>query len=188
MDNYFNFKISDQGSLSRQCLEFGVTNFMDVCNLVKELPYGRNSDRSDFASVIKEQKGTCSTKHAFLKQLTVENSIEYISLCLGIYKMNASNTKGIGSVLSKHRLIYIPEAHTYLKYKEQIFDFTSTNASNRFYDSILYEEDIEAKQIGSYKVNLHQQFLKSWIKENDILYSFKEVWNIREQCILALSQ
>ena len=67
-----------------------------------------------------------------MKQLAVENGVETISLCIGIYKMNALNTKGIGDVLKTYKLKYIPEAHTYLKYKDTIFDFTSTNASNLF--------------------------------------------------------
>jgi len=189
MDNYFNFKISDKGVLSRQCQEYRVTNFIDVCNLVKELPYGRNSDRSDYNLVLKEQKGTCSTKHAFLKQLAIENGFEAMSLCIGIYKMNAINTIGIASVLDNYQLRYIPEAHTYLKYKEAIFDFTSANtSSNNFHDSIMYEETIKAEQIGDYKVNLHHQFLKSWIEENDIAFSFEDLWHIREQCILVLSK
>ena len=189
MDNYFNFKISDKGVLSTQCQKLGFTNFEDACNLIKELPYGRNSDRSDYKLVLKEQKGTCATKHAFLKQLAIENGFEAISLCIGIYKMNALNTKGIGAVLERYQLNYIPEAHTYLKYKDLIFDFTSAHASSdNFYSSVMYEETIEPKQIGDHKVNLHHQFLKSWIEENDIPYSFEDLWEIREECILALSK
>ena len=188
MDNYFNLKISDKGTLSRQCLDYKILKYADACNIIKELPYGRNSDRSDFNLVLKEQKGTCSTKHAFLKQLAVENEFEAILLFIGVYKMNAINTIGVGDVLEKYQLSYIPEAHTYLKYKDDIFDFTTINTSNAFYESVLYEEMIEAKQVGDYKVSLHHQFLKSWIEENDIPYSFEELWAIREECILALSQ
>ncbi|EDP70657.1 hypothetical protein FBALC1_07858 [Flavobacteriales bacterium ALC-1] len=188
MDSYFNFKISDRGVLSKQSLEHHILSYADACNFVKKLPYGRNFDRTDFSLVLKEQKGTCSSKHAFLKQLAVENNLGAISLCIGIYKMNAINTFGVGSVLEKYQLAYLPEAHTYLKYKDAIFDFTSTNASDAFYASVIYEEKIEAEQVGDYKVNLHQQFLKSWIEENDIPHSFEELWKIREDCILALSQ
>ena len=187
MDNCFNFNISDKGVLSKQCIEYNILSYTDACNYVKELPYGRNSNRIDFSLVLKEQKGTCSSKHAFLKRLALENEFEAISLYIGIYKMNAKNTVEVESVLEKHQLGYIPEAHTYLKYKDTIFDFTSTNASDTSYKSVLYEEKIDADQVRYYKVKLHHQFLKSWIEENNIPYTFEELWTIREECILALS-
>ena len=162
MDNYFNFKISDIGDLLTQCRKLGFTNFEAACNLIKKLPFGRNSDRSNYNLVLKEQKGTCSTKYAFLKQLAIENGFDAITLCIGIYKMRALNTKGIPSLLENYQLNYILGADTYLKYKDAIFDFTSENASSdNFYGSVMYEETIEPKQIGNHKVNLHHQFLKS---------------------------
>ena len=57
-------------------------------------------------------------------------------------------------------------------------------------DRFLYEEAIIPAQIGDYKVQLHQQFLRSWIADKDLVESrsFAEVWKIREECIAALAQ
>ncbi len=43
---------------------------------------------------------------------------------LGIFKMNAENTPQITDILSKNQLNYIPEAHNYFKFQNEIFDFT----------------------------------------------------------------
>ncbi|WP_339625583.1 hypothetical protein [uncultured Winogradskyella sp.] len=188
MDNYFNFKLSNNGTLSKLCLDHNLITFEDVCHFITHLPYGRNTNRSDYISIIKEHKGTCSTKHAFLKQLGIEQHLDALNLCIGIYKMNLNNTPGVATVLSDNNLSYIPEAHTYLKYKDTIIDVTTVKRTLTFYDSLLYETIIQPHQIGVYKLQLHKQFLKSWIEEDDVPYNFETLWNIREACILALSK
>lgn len=189
MDSLSNLKITSNKPLSLLCLSLGLTTFKDVCNHVKKMPYGRNSSKSDFSLVILEQKGTCSTKHGFLSQVAIENDLKQIKLLIGIYKMNHLNTTGIGTILLKHHLDYIPEAHTYLKVKTQRFDFTSLNSkTSAFEDSLLHEEFITPKQIGDYKQKLHKQFIKRWIHNHAIQYSSDELWDIREQCIFKLSQ
>lgn len=160
-------------------------------NLVKEikgLPYGRNSDRSDYTLVQKEKKGTCSTKHAYLKWMAVKEGVEGVELKLCFFKMNSANTKAIGKILEKYRLDFIPEAHCYLNINGQAWDVTHPNSNFRNISrDIEYEEEIEPDQIGDYKVGFHKNFLKKWIRMEDIPYSFKEVWKIREECIAALS-
>ena len=42
-------------------------SFEELIVKVKNLPYGRNANRYDFSLVLSENKGTCSSKHAFLK-------------------------------------------------------------------------------------------------------------------------
>jgi hypothetical protein len=51
-----------------------------------ELPHGRNSNREDPLIVLREKQGTCSTKHALLRRLAIEQGWN-LSLVLGIYKM-----------------------------------------------------------------------------------------------------
>lgn len=188
MDKFNPNSLKASGPLSKALLSKGITSFDAAVSYIKYLPYGRNSNRSDYNLIIREGKGTCSTKHAFLKQLAIENGLEDLELCIGIYKMNSANTKGIGKVLESHDLTYIPEAHCYLKFGEKRLDYTNENSDSlKFEEDILYEEIIAPEQIGAYKVDLHQAFLKQWIKANAIPYSFEEIWTIREQCIANLS-
>ncbi len=42
-------------------------NFDELIEKVKNIPYGRNANRYNFSLVLSENKGTCSSKHAFLK-------------------------------------------------------------------------------------------------------------------------
>lgn len=183
-----NFPLSLDSSLSKLLLDKGILDFKNAITYINQLPYGRTSDRSDYRLIIPEHKGTCATKHAFLKQLAIENQQEVIKLYIGIYKMNETNTKGVGKVLDAYQLNHIPEAHTYLKINGNVLDITRTTENeSSFEDSLLLEEEILPYQIGNYKVNWHQRFLKQWIEKEQLPYSFQKIWEIREKCIKALS-
>jgi hypothetical protein len=188
MVSSFNFKIKGTGPLSILCLDKGLNDFESICNYVQSLPYGRNTDRSNYHSVLNENKGTCSTKHAFLKQVAIEQNALHIQFYLGIYKMQEHNTKGVGKVLSNYNLNYIPEAHTYLKFNNHILDFTRHEESNTFFkEFLLLEKKILPEQIGNYKIEMHKNYIKTWRVKENIPYAFEELWLIREACISALS-
>jgi hypothetical protein len=103
--------------------------------------------------------------------------------------MNAQNTPKIKPILEAHQLAYIPEAHCYLKHGGHILDITFGNDNaSIFEDTLLFEESILPNQIGSYKLNLHQTFLKSWIHDEALSLSFDQLWSIREACICKISE
>lgn len=187
----FNLKpeFKRRATLSKQCLVLGLTDFESVYNHVQQLPYGRNSNRSDYTLILKENKGTCSTKHAFLKALAIENNVEDLHLCLGIFKMDRHNTPKIGTILDSYQLDYIPEAHCYLKMNNIIKDITFKSSEQPvFANSLLHEDCIMPEQIGDYKIELHQSFLMSWIDKGNIKLSFEALWKVREMCIAQLSE
>ena len=189
MDPSFNFTLNQDEPFSKFCIERGIKDFNTLCYFVKHLPYGRTKNRSDYASIIHENKGTCSTKHAFLKKIALENNANQITLHIGIYKMNKSNTKGIGNTLVTYGLSYIPEAHTYLKFHDVIYDYTSPFSQDAtFKDSLLHEESILPEQIGNYKLTTHKNYIKNWVISKNIPYTEDEIWKIREACIAELSQ
>ena len=76
----------------------GLGGYRDAARHVRSLPYGRNSDRSDWRLVLAEGRGTCSTKHALLSELARENG-RHVALVLGVYEMDGGNTPRIGAVL-----------------------------------------------------------------------------------------
>ena len=159
----------------------------ETVNFVKHIPYGRNSNRYDFSLVISENKGTCSSKHAYLKDFANKNAIPNVMLIIGIYKMTEHNTT-IGNLLSLNSLTYIPEAHCYLKINKTVIDATSSDSNfDLIKDVILEEIVIEPNQVGTYKIAYHQAFLKKWIVENNIPFTFDEIWDIREKCIEKLA-
>ncbi|MEO1031655.1 MAG: hypothetical protein AAFX55_09645 [Bacteroidota bacterium] len=182
------YNLSSNDVLTRLVKGNNIKDWLDLVNHTKALPYGRNTNRKDFSLVWKEQKGTCSSKHAFLKYMADLNSIPNIDLILGMYKMNVINTPKIGTVLAKYHLDYIPEAHCYLNSNGQRLDVTSANSDfSNFKDDILLEKTIQPEQVVKYKVDFHKAYLKNWIIDNDIPFSFEDIWDIREQCIANLS-
>ena len=74
-------------------------NFDELIEKVKNIPYGRNANRYNFSLVLSENKGTCSSKHAFLKDFADKNEIENVKLYIGIFKMNEVNTPKLGDLL-----------------------------------------------------------------------------------------
>ena len=164
-------------------------NFEELIDKVKNIPYGRNANRYDFTLVLSENKGTCSSKHAFLKDFADKNEIKNVKLYIGIFKMNEVNTPKLGDLLSKNNINYIPEAHCYLKINQIAVDATT---SDSFYDKIKHDimEEIEIipNQVSDFKVEYHKSFLKKWITETNQNNTFEEIWEIREQCISKLSE
>jgi len=137
--------------------------------------------------VLAEERGTCSTKHALIRRLAVEQGLN-VALMIGIYEMTDLNTAGVGAVLTRYKLHALPEAHCYLKTVGARVDVTrATERRTSEEIMLLHEEEIEATQIGPYKVDLHKQFLSRWVEEQALkAYTMEELWCVREECIAAL--
>ena len=182
-----DYKLQSKDEYTQLLRANGITTWNAALDFIRKTPYGRNTNRADFSLVITENKGTCSSKHAFLKEIAIRNTIPNIDLIIGIYKMNESNTD-IASILTEHKIDYIPEAHCYLRSNHQTIDVTTTHSEfEKLHNDILVEVGIEAQQVIDYKITFHQNFIRKWIQEHNIAYSFQEIWTIREKCIQQLS-
>jgi hypothetical protein len=182
--------LKNVGKVSADFLLRGVTDFQAAGRYIHQLPYGRNTNRANYRLVLSEGRGTCSTKHALLAELAHEQGLP-VTLTLGIYEMHERNTPGVGQVLDRYGLPFVPEAHCYLTYQGMRIDMTRsgtepTEPVSRF----VYEETITPGQIGDYKVRVHQQFLQQWSAQTTLTHrlSFEEIWRIREECIAALAR
>lgn len=184
-----DFEINPNGAISREFLKLNIDRFVQTCKFIQDLVYHRNTNKNDLLTIFTDKCGTCSTKHAILKSLEGENNFPDLKLMIGIFKMNSSNTPKINTVLAKYDLAYIPEAHCYLKYKNTVYDFTKQNSKpSDFLNDLLDEIEISPKQISDFKINYHKEFLIKWLGQNqDINLTINEIWNIREECIYALS-
>jgi hypothetical protein len=141
-------------------------------------------------AVLREQRGTCSTKHALLRRLAQEQGLE-ISLFVGIIEMGISNTPSARPVLGKYGLTMLPEAHCYLRTLGTRIDATrdySADPQSKIL-TLIHEEEIAPEQIGEYKTGLHRRFLSEWIAQTDAAggRTIDELWQIREECIRAFS-
>ena len=178
------------GELSINFLVRGISDFQAAGCYLHQLPYGRNSDRADYRLVFAEERGTCSTKHALLAELAREQNLPVV-LTLGIYEMHERNTPGVGRILDKYRMPFVPEAHCYLTYEGTRIDVTRSGLEPMEpIVKLLHEETITPEQIGDYKVHVHHRFLRQWSTQTTLTHqrSFEEIWRIREECIAALAQ
>ena len=185
-----NFPISqNKGIISEEFLKRNIKDFNAACKYMSALPYKRNCDKNSISCVFDDLGGTCSTKHAALRKLALENEHPEVKLMLGIFKMDSEYTFKIKNTLQKFKLNYIPEAHNYLTIEEEYFDFTKPDSHyNQFKNKLLIEKEIEYYEITSEKVAFHKGYLKKWIAEENIPYNLDEIWDIREQCIKDLQQ
>jgi hypothetical protein len=182
-------RLKTGGRTTEAFIEQSVSNFRAAARFVAALPYGRSSERSDHLAVLRENKGTCSTKHGLLARLAQEQRLP-VALRIGIYEMDGLNTPGVGRVLEVHGLTSIPEAHCYLKYGSQRIDVTSArpDAWRQPIEKLLAELEISPEQTGVYKARLHQQFIRNWMETASLprSFTFARLWAVREACIHAL--
>jgi hypothetical protein len=182
--------LKPSGDISSAFIGVGVVDYRAAARFIGRLPYGRNTLITDPLIVMRESRGTCSTKHALLRRLATEQVVN-VELVLGIYEMHERNTPGVGPILARHKLAMLPEAHCYLRFRGYRVDVTREidphplETISRF----LHEEEITPEQIGDYKFTLHRQFLRRWISVAGTRgRNLDEIWRIREECIAALSR
>jgi hypothetical protein len=179
-----------EGAVTAAFLRIRTENLRAAAKYVRCLPYARNTRPDDPLIVLIEGRGTCSTKHALLRRLAIEQNLD-LALVLGIYEMAEQNTPGVGEILRKYDLVSMPEAHCYLRMAGRRIDVTRVVDQAPFaaISRFLHEEDIEPAQITDYKIALHKQFLLRWISDNRGLggRSLADLWKIREECIAQLS-
>jgi len=179
--------LREAGEASTTLIGRGIRDYRAAGRFVHEIPYGRNSDRADYRLVLREGRGTCSTKHALLAAVAAEQRLAVV-LTIGIYDMNEANTPGVGRILAASGLESIPEAHCYLTYRGERIDVTRSGVSPTAAISRFHREwNITPADIGSRKIALHQTYLREWLADRHALVlSFEELWRVREQCIQSL--
>lgn len=181
-----NFEIENNGEVSKEFLNLGISNFKEACNYISQIQYKRNANKNDVLCIFKDKGGTCSTKHSTLRKLVLENNHQEIKLILGIFKMDKDYAPKIESTLSQNQLNYIPEAHNYLKIENQYFDFTKPDSKySDFENKLLEEHEIEFNQINEHKIEIHKNYLRNWII-NHPRFDLDTIWKIREKCISDL--
>lgn len=180
-------KLNPALEVSNLFAEVGIASFQEAVSYIHQLPYGRNSDRANFKSVLKDDKGTCSTKHALIKALADELGIS-ISLVLGMFLTTSDFDIRIKPILDKYNLPGIPEAHSFLQHNNCYFDITFPGEMVFPKENDIIEKwFITPEQIRQFKLQKHSDFINRWICENQLPYSEKQIWDIRESWIKFIS-
>jgi hypothetical protein len=182
------FGLDTARPLGAKLVAVGVSSFHEAGLYLQRLPYGWTSDPAAFRLVLDEACGTCSTKHAFLAALAHENAAP-VHLMLGIYEMTDRNTPGVGRILERSGLPFIPEAHCYLRHGDVRVDLTFPREGDvEPIEELLAEREIAPAALGE-KPGWHREFLRGWLSRSGApALSLDAIWRIREECIAALSQ
>ena len=175
------------GPLSKQLYDTGVQNLATLLEWVRNQPYGRNSDRTDYSLVLTEKKGSCSTKHALIKAVTTENEWPDVNLYIGFFFMDGFLFPQLDDILKEAGIEGIPEAHAFLVINGEYFDISGLSSPIEE-DLIVDEMEIEPEGIGDLKISVHKGFLGEWAEAEKINLPIDQLWAIREACITKLSQ
>jgi hypothetical protein len=180
------FRISGRSALCEDVRSLGFEAFDQLAEHVRKLPYGRTSNAEDPLAVLRQGRGTCSTKHQLLAAVAQDCDHSEVQLTVGIYEMSEENTPGVGAVLNKVSLTSIPEAHCYLSIEGERFDFTGLPVGNSSpLEVLIAEYDVSPRHLQQMKMGLHKDAIAAWAKDHGI--SKEAAWATREACISALS-
>lgn len=181
--------ISGSDLVSKAFLELNISSFLEACRYVHQLPYGYNSDKDDLMILFRENRGTCTTKHAVVGTLAAELGLP-IDKKIGIYRMTENIVTGTGAVLAKYGLPYVPMLHCFLVYGRYKVDLTegNCNGKNCAIDDFLHTEKVIPNITGKDEYLLYRKALRDWIMPRDELKStdLKHVLHALEEGLVLL--
>ena len=178
-DNLPNAEIKPVGEFSIRFLDLGIKTFKDACDYVHNIDYGYNTNYEDKMIFFKENKGTCTTKHAVIAGLAQELEIPlYKHVC--VYKFTEEITTGVTEILKKFEIPYIPMTHCFLVYENYRFDLTEGNHNGK---KIPINDCIHAERVDPFISRKDEYLLFKKVLKEKILPS-KEMEGIPEKTLL----
>ena len=132
------------GELSKKFLDLGIKTFKDACNYVHNVDYGYNTNYEDKMIFFKENKGSCTSKHAVIAGLAQELNIPlYKYVC--VYKFTEEITTGVNEILNKYHIPYVPMVHCFLVYDKYKFDLSegNNNGKKKPIDEYIHSEKVD---------------------------------------------
>lgn len=178
-DNLPNAEIKHVGEFSIRFLDLGIKTFKDACDYVHNIDYGYNTNYEDKMIFFKENKGTCTTKHAVTAALAQELEIPlYKHVC--VYKFTEEITTGVNEILKKFEIPYIPMTHCFLVYDKYKFDLTEGNYNGK---KKSIDDCIHAERVDPFISRKDEYLLFKKVLKEKILPS-KEMEGIHEKTLL----
>jgi len=182
MDSYDKIpdaEIKSLGEMSKKFLDLGIKSFKQSCEYVHKIEYGYNSNYNDKFIFFKENKGTCTSKHAVIAGLAEELHIPLYKY-VGIYKLTEEISTGTNEILKKYKIPYIPMIHCFLVYKDSRFDLTEGNYNGKktTIDELIHEEKVDP-----FISNKDEYLLFKKVLKNKVL-PLEEMDEIKERALL----
>ena len=156
--------ISKLGIISEKFLSIGIKSFIEACHYVHNLLYGYNSNRDDLMILFKENKGTCTTKHAVIATLAEELNLP-IEKNIGLYAMTEDIVTGTSEILAKYSLPYVPMVHCFLVYGKYRVDLSegNNNGKNLSIEDFLFTQQVEPNISAKVEYLLYRKALKDHV-------------------------
>jgi hypothetical protein len=182
MDSYDKLpdaEIIPVGEFSKKFLDLGIITFKDACNYVHDIDYGSNTNYEDRMILFKENKGTCTSKHAVIAGLAQElNFPLFKHVC--VYKFTEEITTGVNEILKQYEIPYVPMVHCFLVYENYRFDLTEGNRNGK---KTPINECIHSEKVDPFISRKDEYLLFKKVLKEKILPS-KEMERVVEKTIL----
>ena len=179
------------GELSKKFLELGVKSFKEACDYVNKINYGYNTNYDDRMIFFKENKGTCTTKHAVIAGLAEELDIPLFKH-VGVYKFTEEISTDANEILEKYEIPYVPMAHCFLVYEKFRFDLTegNCNGKNTSIEEFIYEEKVDPFITRKDEYLLYKRVLTEKVLPSKEMEGIKEriLLKAREESITLLKK
>ena len=156
--------LSKNGVISAKFLSLGINRFIDACRYVHILSYGYNTNRDDLMILFKENRGTCTTKHAVIATLAEELDLP-VKKNIGIYAMTEDIVTDTNKILAKYSLPYVPMVHCFLVYGEYRVDLSdgNKNGKKRSIEDFLFTRQVEPNISAKDEYLIFREALKNYI-------------------------
>jgi len=194
MDSYNKLpdaEIKSTGEISSKFLELGIRTFKEACDYVHNIEYGYNTNYDDKLIFFKENKGTCTSKHAVIAGLAKELNIPLYKH-VGIYKLNEEISTGTNEILKKFNIPYVPMTHCFLVYQDYRFDLTegNCNGKNTTIEDFIHEEKVDPFISRKDEYLLFRKVLKEKILSSIEMDGIKDraLLKAREESIILLKK
>ena len=183
--------IKPLGDISKKFLELGIKSFKDACIYVHNVEYGYNSNYDDNMIFFKENKGSCTSKHATIAGLAEELDIPlYKYVC--VYKFTEEITTGANEILEKYKVPYVPMVHCFLVHEKYRFDLTEGNYNGKKQpvDEHIYSIKVDAFISRKAEYLLFKRILKDYVLKSEEMVGIKErtLLKAREESIVLLKE
>ncbi len=179
------FAISPASVMGGQVCALGFSRFDLLAAHVRALPYGHAHRPGDPLAILREARGSNSSKHHLLATVAQNCGHPEVVLTLGIYAMSELTTPGIGAILNAASVNSIPQAHCYLTVDHQRLDFTGpSRASVSPLRSLTAEFFLTPDKLAERMAPLQQQALVQWATHQGM--SFEAAWALRQACLAVL--
>ncbi len=194
MDSYEKLpdaEIRSRGELSQRFLELGINTFKEVCNYIHNIEYGYNTNYDDKFILFKENKGSCTSKHAIIAGLAEELKIPLFKH-VGVYKFTGEISTDTEEILKKYKIPYVPMIHCFLVYGDKQFDLTegNCNGKNTSIDEFIHEEKVDPFISTKDEYLLFKKVIKDKILPSKEMVGIKErvILKAREEAIILIKE